>query len=255
LQPYLLSLHNFFIKWKLLIIVCTALADVNILWCIVLANTYISVSIKLIVCQQMVFTVLANATTIYLSVCTVIIFWTDYHASLQFNETGTVQCHTEMKCFMLEKGKWKIAWCVTSSKALPLSVGLSGFCTMRAETTWSLHTPLIPGRPWSASSPLHRGLLGSCLSPLPEDFMESWDWNQLSYLPHTALGQPPKHLICLFVALYSSCRGRGQGLFTPTYRCKVLDSERWSHQLNITQLLFSRTVSYSHPSTWARESW
>lgn len=41
LQPYLLLLHNFYIKWKLLIIVCTALADVNILWCIVLANTYI----------------------------------------------------------------------------------------------------------------------------------------------------------------------------------------------------------------------
>ena len=41
LQPYLLWLHNFCIKRKLLVIVCTALADVNILWCIVLANTYI----------------------------------------------------------------------------------------------------------------------------------------------------------------------------------------------------------------------
>ena len=41
LQAYLLWLHNFCIKWKLLVIVCTALADVNILWCIVLANTYI----------------------------------------------------------------------------------------------------------------------------------------------------------------------------------------------------------------------
>ena len=41
LQPYLLLLHNFCIKRNLLIIVCAALADVNILWSIVLANTYI----------------------------------------------------------------------------------------------------------------------------------------------------------------------------------------------------------------------
>lgn len=40
LQPYLLWWHNFCIKPKLLIIVCAALADVNILWCIVPANTY-----------------------------------------------------------------------------------------------------------------------------------------------------------------------------------------------------------------------
>lgn len=41
LKPYLLLLHNFCITRKLLVTVCTALADVNILWCIVLANTYI----------------------------------------------------------------------------------------------------------------------------------------------------------------------------------------------------------------------
>lgn len=50
----------------------------------------LGVSIKLIVCQQMVFTVLTNATTIYLVVYTVIIFRADSHAGVQFSETGTV---------------------------------------------------------------------------------------------------------------------------------------------------------------------
>ena len=57
----------------------------------------LGVSIKLIVWQQMVFTVLTNALIIYLSVCTVIIYQTDYYANMQFSETGTVQCPTEMK--------------------------------------------------------------------------------------------------------------------------------------------------------------
>ena len=57
----------------------------------------LGVSIKLIVCQQMVFTVLTNATTIYLSVYTVIICGTDYHAKEEFSETGTVRCQAEIK--------------------------------------------------------------------------------------------------------------------------------------------------------------
>lgn len=65
----------------------------------------LGVSIKLIICQQMVFTVITNAMTIYLSVFTVIIFHTDYHASMQFSEIGTVQCQAEMKDFVLERSK------------------------------------------------------------------------------------------------------------------------------------------------------
>lgn len=67
----------------------------------------LGVSIKLIICQQMVFTVLTNVTTIYLSVVlqnfSELIIMQD--ASMQFSETGTVQCHGEMKYFVLEKGK------------------------------------------------------------------------------------------------------------------------------------------------------
>lgn len=63
----------------------------------------LEVSIKLIICQQMVFTVITNAMTIYLSVCTVIIFQTDYHANMQFSEMGIVQCLDEMKLCIGEK--------------------------------------------------------------------------------------------------------------------------------------------------------
>lgn len=75
-----------------------------------LANTYIRGINKLIVCQQMVFTVLTNATTIYLSVYTVIICKNWLSCKEEFSETGA--CDAKLK--------WNSAyWRKVNEKHLP----------------------------------------------------------------------------------------------------------------------------------------
>lgn len=181
LQPYLFLLHNFCMKWKLLISVCAVPADVNILWCIVLANTYIrSISKAYHLPTNGVYSINKCHDHLSCSIhCNNFPSWFSCRHAVQWDGNCVMPHGNEI--LWTQKGTWKSACGVTLCKTPPrtnsphnpLPQGLGGLiCIMMGDST-SLQGPLPHLADPDVHQPCPVGLLVSGLAPPPEDGMES----------------------------------------------------------------------------------